>query len=97
MAHYHATHYWLPTVEEAEELTTYIPDHHPMAFTLQGIIKIQVPEEYRVPTENSETIDKAKRWFETSNREDLYVLEKEKEAFEFFYLKEMKEIKRHLP
>lgn len=58
--------------------------------------KKQFPEYCNVPSENPETIKKANKYFSKSNKEDLFVLEKEKEAFDKFYIETKKDIIRHL-
>lgn len=84
-------HYWNPTREEAEEFETYCFDED-----TESLVKVAIPDYCRIPSENPDTIKKAKHWFNISNREDLYVLSMEEHAFNAYFKKEFNQIKKHL-
>ena len=88
--------YWYPTYEEAIKFKTYgFTEDRMGSQVVVDFYKKQFPEFCNVPSENPETIRKAKEYFKKSNEEDLFVLEKEKEVFDQFYRETKKDIIRH--
>lgn len=88
--------HWNPTYEDVKNFITYGFIEHPMGFdVVLNFYKKPFPEYCNVPSENPETIKKAKEYFKKSNEEDIFVLEKEKEAFDKFYNETKKDIIRH--
>jgi hypothetical protein len=91
------TNYYMPTIEEANEFTTWhatthiIDDNQVIQFE-----KLCVPDWLSVPSENFETIKKQRTWFDRSNREDKIVLERERYAFDEYYSSTMLDIEKHL-
>lgn len=88
-------HYWTPTLEEARELTTYdvvLPESRHAGPDIFEVVKQEPPDYCRLGSELPHVIAKAKAWFAVSNKEDLYVLEQEKLAFDAYYNAEHKEI-----
>ena len=91
------TKYYIPTIEEAEEFVTYDYETHPMDDNeVTRFSKKQQPSYCNTPSENPETIKKQEQWFRISNREDMIVLNLEKEAFDAFYEKQKAEIEPYL-
>ena len=88
------TSYWIPSEEEAEQFETWeaVPhpmDIHPMEFRKK-------PRPYLIPSENPATIKEQKKYLVISNREDFYVLQMEKQAFDVFFEKHSQELKKYV-
>lgn len=94
-----AVHYWEPSLDEVDHLETYIVVTHPMDDNVvMGLIKMDPPVDVLHPAStNPGEVEASKRWFELTNKEDVYVLEHEKKAFDAHYKKEMTEVYKHFP
>jgi hypothetical protein len=90
--------YWKPTLDEAKKFLTY---GYVEEFTNEPIViefyKKQVPVDVLYPAKSREgEVEKSKEWFIKTNEEDLFVLEKEREAFELYYRSLKREIIKHI-
>jgi hypothetical protein len=90
--------YWTPTIEEAKTFLTYSFKTHPMDDNvLVEFYKKGVPVDVKCPAKTKEDdVEKAEEWWKKTNKEDLIVLERERDAFERYYSSEKSEIMRHL-
>jgi len=90
--------YWRPSVEEAKQFLTYSFRANPMNDEYVGEFwKNDVPVDVLYPANtNPKEVEFAKKWWKKTNEEDMYVLEKEREAFELFYSSLKNEIEIHL-
>lgn len=88
------TKYYKPTIEESKDFLTYKAIIEDFAYTVTEFYKKDVPIEVLYPNKYVDgEIERSKIWWNKTNTEDLIVLEREKQAFENFYNKELKEIK----
>jgi hypothetical protein len=93
------TKYWKPTVAEAKEFVTYSFDsfYKVDEDKVDSFYKKPVSVDVMFPAESKEgEMEKAEAWWKATNKEDLYVLEREKEAFMAFYNSEKEEILKHI-
>jgi hypothetical protein len=90
--------YTIPTIEEgeADEFITYGVEWHVWAHEPTGWYKKQQPSYCNTPSSFPHVIEDQKRYFNISNREDMIMLQREKEAFDMYYQKEFKELSKYV-